>query len=580
MIKKNFLALNIFFFIISLNAQDDYTQEYDDLLNRTHAERTLQLSDFYHEDIRYSDSITVFKKINLIKKAAKNANDIELLLETELIQLHYYVYRKKFSKDFTVKKIKQLEKIANEKNILWLQIRIQSLLANYLYNFHQEYGLGFEYYEKTAKLLENISIEDFPLKQICMFQIAYVHSQFKEHQKAITYLNKIKNLTSKYNQKYYNPHIYNTLGDSYAQLKRIDSSNYYFKLNLQSAIRKKDTAWIGISAGNLGTNQLNQGNYKKALPLLKKSVKIMENLQDWSFASGRLSDLGQVYLELNDVIKAKKSAKKSNYYRKKSESYSRFLNLYKLQSNIAAHEFKPKIAAKYLDSVFIVKDSLGKIFNETKLLRAKQRIALEKQRFKEEKIKLDNFKKIIYRNTLIVLLGVLVTFMFLRYRKKKKKALNEHEKTISEKNKVEQQLNHASQKLKMFTGTYKDKQEKIEELEKIINESLKENDKNDIESSIYQLKKSSILTEQNWNDFATVFEQVYPAFFEKLKSRYPKITPSEIHLLALSKLELDNKQMALMLGVGSSAIRQIKSRFLKKYSTKEDVFLTDIVERI
>ena len=43
--------------------------------------------------------------------------------------------------------------------------------------------------------------------------------------------------------------------------------------------------------------------------------------------------------------------------------------------------------------------------------------------------------------------------------------------------------------------------------------------------------------EQNWNDFATVFEQVYPAFFEKLKSRYPKITPSEIHLLALSKLD-------------------------------------------
>ena len=568
--------------MIKINAQENDFINPINLLNKTHAERTLQLSDFYHEDIRYSDSITVFKKINLIKKIAKNANDIELLLETELIQLHYYVYRKKFSKDFTVKKIKQLEKIAKQKNILWLQIRIQSLLANYLYNIHQEYGLGFEYYEKTAKLLEDVSIEDFPLKQICMYQIAYVHSQFREHQKAIVYLNKIKHLTSKYNQKYYDPHIYNTLGDSYAQLKKIDSSNYYFKLNLQRAIKKKDTVWIGISAGNLGTNRLNQGNYKKALPLLKKSIKIMEDSKDWSFASGRLSDLGQVYLGLNDVIKAKKSAKKSNDYRKRSESYSRFLNLYKLQSNIAAHEFKPKIAAKYLDSVFIVKDSLAKIFNETKLVRAKQRIALEKQRFKEKKEKQENLKRIITRNTLIVLLGILIAFMFLRYRRNKKRAIRKQKKIILEKNRAEEQLNLASQKLNIFTNSFVDKNRKIEELEKIISSGLKqkENSINDIQLSIDQLKKSSILTDANWNDFTIIFKQVYPTFFDNLKSKYPKITPSEIRLLALSKLELENKQMALMLGVGSNAIRQIKSRFLKKYTTEEGTVLFDIIKKV
>ena len=568
--------------MIKINAQKNDFINPISLLNKTHAERTLQLSDFYHKDIRYSDSITVFKKINLIKKIAKNANDAELLLETELIQLHYYVYRKKFSKDFTVKKIKQLEKIAKQENVLWLQIRIQSLLANYLYSRHQEYGLGFEYYEKTAKLLENVSIKEFPLKQICLYQIAHVYNEFREHKKVIEYLVKAKNLTSKYNKQYYEPHIYNTLADSYAQLKKVDSSNYYFKLNLQKAIKNNDTIWIGISAGNLGANHLNQGNYKKAIPLLNNSIKIMENAKDWSFASGRSTDLGQVYLNLNDVIKAKKYAKKSYEYIKKSESYSRFLNFYKLQTNIASHEFKPKIAAKYLDSVFIVKDSLSKIFNGIKLVRAKQRIVLEKQRLKEEKIKYENFKKIIIRNTFIVLLGILITYMFFRTRSNKKKVLEQQRKIILEKNKAEEQLELSSQKLTIFTNSFIDKNRKIEELEKIINSKLKqkENGINYIQSSIDHLKKSSILTDDNWNDFTSNFKQVYPTFFYNLKRKYSKITPSEIRLLALSKLDLENKQMALMLGVGPNAIRQIKSRFLKKYTTKEVVTISDIIKEL
>ncbi|MGK0414698.1 MAG: hypothetical protein ACJA1B_002926, partial [Polaribacter sp.] len=210
MIKKYFFVLNTFFVIISLNAQDNYIQRYDYLVSKTHAERTLLLSEFYDHDIRDLDSITIFENINSIKGFAKRANDDQLILEMELMQLHYYIFRKKFSKNFTVDKIKALYEIAKRKNILWLEIRTQSLLANYLYNYHQEYGLGFEYYKKTAKLLENISIEDFPLKQICLFQIAYVHSEFREYEKTINYLKKAKKLESKYNSAYYSPHINNT----------------------------------------------------------------------------------------------------------------------------------------------------------------------------------------------------------------------------------------------------------------------------------------------------------------------------------------------------------------------------------
>lgn len=582
MIKKNFLALNIFFFIISLNGQDVYIQKYDDLVNKTHTERTLLLSGYYDQGIRNLDSITVFEKINSIKKIAQKANDNQLILETELMQLHYYAFRKKFSKNFTVNKIQALYETAKDENILWLEIRTQSLLANYLYDFHQEYGLGFEYFKKTAKLLENISIEEYPLKQICLNQIAKVYSEFKEYEKTIDYLKKAKDLNSKYNSEFYRPHIYNTLADSYAQINQIDSSNHYFNLNLQSAIKKNDIVWVGISSGNIGANHLKQGNYKKALPLLKKSVQIMENAKDWSFASGRLTDLGNVYLAVDDIVNAKKAAEKSTDYARKSNAYHRFLKLYRLKSYIATKELKAKTAAKYLDSVFVVKDSLAKAFNGIILIRAQQRILIEKERLEKEKERQENLKKIIIRNTLIVLLGILIVFMFLKYRRNKKKALKNEKKIISEKDNAEKRLSLASEKLKEFTKSFIDKNRKIEALEKLISSNANdiENNINEVKTTINQLKKSSILTDEGWNSFVGVFNQVYPTFFNSLKIKYPKITPSEIRLLALSKLELDNKQMALMLGVGSSAIRQIKSRFLNKYATEKDILLIDIINRI
>jgi DNA-binding NarL/FixJ family response regulator len=172
--------------------------------------------------------------------------------------------------------------------------------------------------------------------------------------------------------------------------------------------------------------------------------------------------------------------------------------------------------------------------------------------------------------------------MFLRYRRNKKQTLKKQKEIILERNRAEEQLNLASQKLNIFTSSFIDKNRKIEELEKVISSGLKqkENSINDIQLSIDQLKKTSILTDANWDDFTAIFKQVYPTFFDSLKSKYPKITPSEIRLLALSKLELENKQMALMLGVGSNAIRQIKSRFLKKYTTEEGTILFDLIKKI
>jgi len=63
--------------------------------------------------------------------------------------------------------------------------------------------------------------------------------------------------------------IINTIGLIYRSYKQFPQALNYFNKSLQSAIVSKDTAWIGIAKGNIGSVYFLQGMYAKALPYIK-----------------------------------------------------------------------------------------------------------------------------------------------------------------------------------------------------------------------------------------------------------------------------------------------------------------------
>ncbi len=569
-------------FSINIQAQD-YINDISTLVNKTHSERTIILTPFYERGIRYLDSVTVFSKIKEIEILAKNNNDEALLFEIELMRVHYYYYRDYFKKEFVVKKIKELDKKAKTKNILWLEVRTQNLLANYLYKMHKEYGLGFEHFERSTQLLENLTVEEFPLKPFFLHQIASVHYTFKEYENTIHFLKKAIKAKSKYENYYYEINTYNTLGLSYQQLKILDSADYYFKSVITKAIKKKDTVWEGIGSGNLGYNYFLKGNYSEANKLLEFDFEIAKKNKDWGLAAGALTILGEIAFKKEDYNKAQKFAKEANYYANKSGQYSRFSQLYPLLSKIAAHQFKPERASLYLDSTLIVKDSLIKTYNSLKLLRAKQRIQIEQQKLKEEVEQQEQSKRFWLRNNIILLLGILIVIGLLLYNRYRLKSKNREQQMTSQKELTEQKLNYATIRLNNFKESIHEKNTLIEQFEGYLNKAnktikdFKDNPKPNASSkTIKQLQESAILTDKDWREFTTLFETVYPDFFNRLNEKFPDLTASETRLMALYRLRLNNKDMALILGVGASAIRQIKSRLGKKINIADTKNLRNI----
>ena len=81
--------------------------------------------------------------------------------------------------------------------------------------------------------------------------------------------------------------------------------------------------------------------------------------------------------------------------------------------------------------------------------------------------------------------------------------------------------------------------------------------------------------------FRQLFEQAYPHFFEKLHQLQPDLSPAEVRLLTLLKLNIPTKEMGFMLGVSAETIRKSRYRLRKKLDNLQaDTRLQSLIEQL
>src|SRR4030095_10882544 len=85
-----------------------------------------------------------------------------------------------------------------------------------------------------------------------------------------------------------------------------------------------------------------------------------------------------------------------------------------------------------------------------------------------------------------------------------------------------------------------------------------------------ELSHQTILTEEDWEKYKTLFEKVYPGFFLKLKEMVPDITVAERRIAALSGLHLNTKQMPAMLGISPDSVYKSRQRLRKRLQLDDE----------
>lgn len=81
---------------------------------------------------------------------------------------------------------------------------------------------------------------------------------------------------------------------------------------------------------------------------------------------------------------------------------------------------------------------------------------------------------------------------------------------------------------------------------------------------INKLLNQSLDMEADWKTFLIRFEEKHTGFFQKLRTDYPQLTPSDLRLSACLRLNLDSKDIAALMNISVRAVENNRYRIRKK----------------
>ncbi|MGZ6554979.1 MAG: tetratricopeptide repeat protein, partial [Bacteroidia bacterium] len=348
------------------------------------------------------------------------------------------------------------------------------------------------------------------------------------------------------------------IGNALFEIKKYPEALDYRKMALEIAKEINDQHNTGACLVNIGDSYHQMGKIKESIIFLNEAIDLSKKTGSKKITSDAYFSLFEVYKKENDFKEA--------------------LKYHELYTNLNDTLFNEENAQQ-------INDLSAKYENEKK----EKEIAVLKAKAEIEQTVIEaknKRKQLIYGS--IILIIITISFFLVnrqRLRSKTDKIIFEKQEALlhAEKQKTEDELLHAKILLDNYTENLIEKNKTVEELQLEI-EKLKglkavELYKEKIDN-LDDLNNATILTNEDWDKFKELFEQVYKGFFIRLKDKLPDLTNAEIRLMSLVKLKLDNKQMSGILGVSPDTITRTKYRLRKKINLNENQDIDRLVESI
>ncbi len=146
--------------------------------------------------------------------------------------------------------------------------------------------------------------------------------------------------------------------------------------------------------------------------------------------------------------------------------------------------------------------------------------------------------------------------------------------------KLHAELSFKSQELANSTMSIIKKNEFLMELKEIIKaqkEELGTRYPEKYYSRVVRKIDHNISSMDDWNIFEIHFEKAHEKFLQKLSSKYPHLSHSDLRLCAYLRMNLSSKEIAPLLRISYRGVENHRYRLRKKLLLKKDVNLTDFI---
>lgn len=364
--------------------------------------------------------------------------------------------------------------------------------------------------------------------------------------------------------------LQNTIALCWQRMDKYDSAFFYFHIAMRMAKEINDSIWMSIISGNEGQIYFAQKNYSTARHLLEYDYQQSTKFGEVTSAANSLQWVARI-----DLIEGKKDSAL-------------------IRVRAALQVFDPGATSNYLENVYYATADVYRAFGNydsaykyAQLYNQQHELnerTVANSRLEIARIKLDNLQQMqalknlrrekdaekLKRNfiiAIIILIAVIVMFFFNRMRLKHR---HNEQLALQQKAAAETEVTAAHAELDRFKKNVIEKTGLIEKLQQQADEKQANFGQQAI---IDELTHQTILTEDEWEKFKSLFEKINPQFFIHLKEKAPDITIAEQRMAALMRLQLGSKQVASMLGISVDSVRKTRLRLRKRLglSVEEEV---------
>jgi hypothetical protein len=366
----------------------------------------------------------------------------------------------------------------------------------------------------------------------------------------------------------------NTVALGYHRQQVYDSALIFYNQALELAKQIKDTVWTGIVSGNIGQIFYAQGKYDTAYALLKGDYNASKAKGYFDNAGNSLQWAARTNLALGNKAMALAEVREAFQLLKKWPDANYLRNAYYTSTRIF-REMGNYDSAFYYNNLWSgINDSLEKVVATSSLAITKAKLNDETSRYNIQNLNKEKRSQLLYRNIIIGSIIILSLFALLVVNRQRLKEKIKKEKAEQEKLRMEHEIVSAKDQMRMFTENIIEKTSLIEKLE---SQAKGKEAGSEQQSIISELSQQTILTEEDWNKFKTLFEKIYPGFFIKLKDKFPDITLAEQRMAALTRLRLTTKQIASMLGISVDSVHKSRQRLRQRFQVGTETNLDELV---
>ncbi len=515
-----------------------------------------------HSNLRRAGEERAMAALDTLTILARNLNDRSLECQVFDMRADYYSVNRGFN-PLSIKWYQQAIDFSAAKNLVYDNGFYLHRMGAY-YAIFKHNAQACRYFLQSQDVFNRIGYRNIPGIGVLLSQVADFYYALGDYENARLNLETALRYTPANTPD--NINILNTIGLIYRSYGQYPQALAYFNKAIAIAAPLKDTVWMGIAGGNIGSVYFLQNQYDKALPYIQNDYKISFKYGESQNGIIALLRLVKINIDGGDAGKAKQQLDTAEHYlnEAKSDRLDLKADYYNLRSQLCELLHLPEDAIAFRKKYEADKDSLAKRNNIAGVERVKLRYEFDKHAAAILKFKTDARLHELKIWALVGVLSFLIIIAILLYYNQRTKQVKDKELLLAEKKVVDEELRSAEEALKHFTENLRQKNILIENFKKEIEQLRSQSANIDTSKIIGELLDTHLMTEADWLTFKKLFTKVYPGFFISLNTKYPWLSDTEIRTLTLIKLGLNNTEMANMLGITIDGILKAKQRLRKK----------------